>query len=83
MALPLVLHLVQKERLLLFSPVHTPTMFRVNPPQIVDEAFIDDMLARVERGLEVVGAMSNEDLGRFLMSVQSRVIETQKARGLA
>ena len=81
-ALPLTLHLVQQERLLLFSPAHTPTMFRVNPPQIVDEAFIDDMLARIDRSLDAVAKMSGDDLNQAMMEIQRVVKERQDAHGV-
>lgn len=76
--LPLVMHLIQKERLLLFSPVHAPTMMRVNPPQIVDEAFIDDMLGRIDRSLAAIGALDTEGLGRIMMSLNTEVQARQK-----
>lgn len=78
--LPLVMNLIQKERILLFSPVHAPTMVRVNPPQIVDEAFIDDMLARIDRALTFVGGLDNEGLNRFMVQLTSDMQARKKTR---
>lgn len=81
-SLPLLFNLLKEERLLLFSPVHTPTMFRVNPPQIVDEAFIDDLLARLDRAVGKVDAMNNDDLNRIMADIQAQAMAFQKKHGM-
>ena len=78
--LPLVRYLAKEEHLLLLAPIHAPTLVRVSPPQIVDEAFLDDMLARIDRGLAAVGALSSDELDQFVTDLNAAVQEKLSAR---
>lgn len=74
----LTAELLQTHRLLLLSPVHTPTMFRVNPPQIVDEAFIDRILDVLTTCFEQLEGMTLLQADRALGRIQQRMAETSR-----
>ena len=67
--------LLQTHRLLLLSPVHTPTMFRVNPAQIVDEAFIDRILDVLALCFEHLEGMTLLQVDRALIGIQQKAAE--------
>jgi putrescine aminotransferase len=68
-------YLIQQERLLLLSPVHTPTMFRVNPPLIVDEAFIDGIIESTSRGLRKLSQTSAAEIDQMIADVTKKLAD--------
>jgi len=76
-AFVLVGELINVHHTLLLSPVHTPTMFRVNPPMNVDEAFIDRLIAAIEASVATVAAMSIADLDAHVAKLQQKMAAMQ------
>ncbi|MBM3461343.1 MAG: aspartate aminotransferase family protein [Armatimonadetes bacterium] len=71
-AFVVVQELISKHRTLLLSPVHTPTMFRVNPPINATDEVMDRILDAIDQSVAKAASMSELDMARNIQELQRK-----------